>query len=80
MEGCLDRQLNRQLSSIAALHTVLPLRVGGEWRVPCTIRDATAIGQQSVCWPLKKHANLITANFISLWPPHGSRSPGTMRQ
>ena len=34
------------------------------------LRDATAIARQSVCWPLKKHANLITANFASLWPPH----------
>ena len=43
-------------------------------------RDATAIARQSVCWRLRKHANLITVNFISLWPPHGSRSPGGMRQ
>jgi hypothetical protein len=27
--------------------------VGGEWRVPCTIRDATAIARQSVYWRLK---------------------------
>jgi hypothetical protein len=39
--------------------------LAGSWRVPCTIRDATAIGWQNVCWRLKKHANLITANFIS---------------
>ena len=40
-----------------------PKHVGGEWRVPCTIRDATAIGRQSVYWRLKKHANLITAKL-----------------
>jgi hypothetical protein len=57
-----------------------PKHVGGEWRVPCTIRDATAIGRQSVCWPLKKHTNLITANFASLWPPHVFSSPVKMRQ
>jgi hypothetical protein len=57
-----------------------PKHVGGEWRAPCRIRDATAIARQSVCWRLKKHANLIIANFISLWPSHGSRSPGRMRQ
>ena len=43
-------------------------------------RDATAIARQSVCWPLKKHANLITANFASLWPSHGFRSLVKMRQ
>jgi hypothetical protein len=31
-------------------------------------------------WAAEKHANLITAIFISLWPPHGSRSPDMMRQ
>jgi len=35
-----------------------PKHVGGEWRMPCTIRDATAIVRQSVYWRLKKHANL----------------------
>src|SRR6202011_68317 len=54
--------------------------LAGSWRVPCTIRDATAIARQSVCGQLKKHANLITANFTSLWPPRGSRSPVRMRQ
>ena len=43
----------------------MPKHVGGEWRVPCTTRDATAIMRQLVCWRLKI-ANLITAiNFIS---------------
>jgi hypothetical protein len=50
------------------------------WRVPCMIRDATATARQSVYWRLKKHANLITAIFISQWPPRGSRSPVMMRQ
>ena len=31
-----------------------PKHVGGEWKVPCTIRDATAIGRQSVCWPAQQ--------------------------
>jgi hypothetical protein len=57
-----------------------PKRVGGEWRAPCTIRDATAIARQSVCWRLKKHAKFIAADFISLWPTHGFRSPVGMRQ
>ena len=38
------------------------------------LRDATAIARQSVCWRLKKHPNLIAANFISLWPSHGWQS------
>ncbi|MFZ1095631.1 MAG: hypothetical protein WAN75_41500, partial [Xanthobacteraceae bacterium] len=46
----------------------------GSWRVPCTIHNVTAIARQSVYWQLKKHANLITADFISPWLPHGSRS------
>jgi hypothetical protein len=46
----------------------------------CAIRDATAITRQSVCWRLKKHANFIAANFISLWPTRGFRSPVGMRQ
>ena len=33
--------------------------------MPCTIHNVTAIARQSVYWRLKKHANLITANFIS---------------
>jgi hypothetical protein len=53
---------------------------GAKWRASCTIRDATAIARQSVCWPLKKHANLITANFASLWPSHGFRWLVKMRQ
>jgi hypothetical protein len=52
---------------------------GANGRAQCTIRDATAIMRQLVCWRLKI-ANLITANFISLWLPHGSRSLATMRQ
>jgi hypothetical protein len=53
---------------------------GGEWRAPCTIRDATAVARQSVYWLLKRHANFIAADFISLWPTHGFRSPVGMRQ
>jgi hypothetical protein len=47
---------------------------------PQTLRSATAIARQSVYWQLKKHPNLIAANFISLWPSHGSRWPVSMRQ
>ena len=39
--------------------------LAGSWRVPCTIHNVAAIARQSVYWRLKKHANLITANFIS---------------
>ncbi len=46
--------------------------MGGDGGVPCTLLKATAIVQQSVYWQLKKHY-LIAANFISLWPSHGSR-------
>jgi hypothetical protein len=44
------------------------------------VHNVTAIARQSVYWRLKKHANLITADFISPWPPHGSRSRVRMRQ
>jgi len=52
----------------------------GQRKVPCTILNATATTRKSVCWRLKKHPNLATANFVSLWPPRGSRSPVRMRQ
>jgi hypothetical protein len=48
--------------------------------VPATIFNPTAITRQSVCWRLKKHPNLIAANFVSLWPARGSRSPIRMSQ
>jgi len=53
----------------------VPKHVGANGGVSCTIHNATVMMRQTVCWRLKKHANLITANFVSLWPPHGSRSP-----
>jgi hypothetical protein len=57
-----------------------PKHVGGEWRAPCTIHNATAIARPRLCWRLKKHANLTVANFISLWLSHGSRWPVRMKQ
>jgi hypothetical protein len=53
----------------------MPKHVWANGRGSCTIRTATATARQSVCWRLKKHPNLITANFLFLWPPHGSRLP-----
>ena len=42
-----------------------PKHVGGEWRMLCTIRDATTIARQSVCGRLKKHASMA-ASWLSL--------------
>ncbi len=57
-----------------------PKHIGGDRGVPCTLRNATAIARENVYWQLKRHPNLIAANFISLWPSHGSRWPVSMRQ
>jgi hypothetical protein len=56
-----------------------PKHVGATGSASCTIRDATALSLESVCWRLE-NASLVTANSISLWPPHGSRSPIRMRR
>ncbi len=44
----------------------MPKHVWANGRGSCTIRTATAIARQSVCWRLKKHPNLIIKLFISM--------------
>ena len=51
-------------SWITILGDSAPKHVRGEWRMPSTIRDATAIARLSVRWRLKRHLNLTTANLF----------------
>jgi hypothetical protein len=68
-----------RLPSLSGAGSSAPKHVGGRESALCTI-CAAAITRRIVCWRLKTHANLTTANFSFPWPPHGSRSPGKMRR